>query len=79
MFTSNMAKAGFVLGLGAKGMCRLSRVRLFVTPWAVAHPGSSVHGISQARTLEGLPFPPPRDLPDPGIEPASPGRRILYH
>ena len=27
-------------------------VWLFVTPWIVAHPGSSVHGISQARILE---------------------------
>ena len=35
-------------------------------------PGSSVHGISQARTLERLPFPPPRSLHDPGVEPASP-------
>ena len=35
-------------------------------------PGSSVHGILQARILEWLPFPPARDLPDPGIEPASP-------
>ena len=34
-------------------------------------PGSSIHGISQARILEWLPFPPPKDLPDPGIEPAS--------
>ena len=34
-------------------------------------PGSSVHGILQARTLEGLPFPPPGDLPDPGIKPES--------
>ena len=32
----------------------------------------SVHGIFQARILECLPFPPPGDLPDPGIEPASP-------
>ena len=31
-------------------------------------PGSSVHGIFQARILKWLPFPPPRDLPDPGIE-----------
>ena len=30
----------------------LSRVRLFVTPWTVAHSGSSVHGILQARILE---------------------------
>ena len=35
-------------------------------------PGFSVHGILQARTLGGLPRPPPGDLPDPGIEPASP-------
>ena len=32
-------------------------------------PGSSVHGILQARTLSGLPFPPPGDLPHPGVEP----------
>ena len=35
-------------------------------------PGSSVHRFSQARILEGLPFPSPRDLPDSGIEPKSP-------
>ena len=35
-------------------------------------PGSSVHGISQARNWSGLPFPPPGDLPDPGIKPVSP-------
>ena len=35
-------------------------------------PGSSDHGISQARTLDGLPFPSPGDLPDAGIKPVSP-------
>ena len=34
--------------------------------------GSSVHGISQARILSGLPFPSLGDLPDPEIRPASP-------
>ena len=36
--------------------------------------GSSVHGISQARILKrvGLAFPPPGDLPHPGIKPTSP-------
>ena len=34
-------------------------------------PGSSVHGIFQARTLEWLPFPTPGDLPDTGIKPTS--------
>ena len=32
-------------------------------------PGSSVHGILQARIWSGLPFTTPRDLPQPGIEP----------
>ena len=34
-------------------------------------PDSSVHGISQARILECLPFQSPGNLPDPGIEPKS--------
>ena len=38
----------------------------FATPQSL--PGSSVHGISQARIL---PFPSPEDLPDLGIEPVS--------
>ena len=46
-------------------------------------PGSSVHGILQARILEWV-APSPGDLPDPGIEPASLnvsciGRRVLYN
>ena len=35
-------------------------------------PGSSVHGVSQARILEWVAISPPEDLPDPGIEPRSP-------
>ena len=38
-------------------------------------PGSSVHGILQARILEWVAislFPSPGDLPDPGIEAGSP-------
>ena len=37
-------------------------------------PGSFVHGVFQARTLEcsGLTFPSPGDFADPGIEPSSP-------
>ena len=35
-------------------------------------PGSSVHGILQARIWNGLPFPSPMDLPDSGIKPGSP-------
>ena len=39
-------------------------VQLFVTP---CPPGSSVHGIFQARILKWLPFPPAGDLPNSGI------------
>ena len=35
-------------------------------------PGSSVHGISRQEYWNGLPVPPPGDLPDPGIKPMSP-------
>ena len=40
-------------------------------PMDCSPPGSSVHGILQARYWSGLPCPPPGNLPDPGIEPVS--------
>ena len=41
-------------------------------PMDCSPPGSSDLGIFQARThWSGLPFPPPGDLPNPGIEPTS--------
>ena len=49
----------------------LSHVRL-CDPMGCSPPGSSIHGILQARVLGGVPFPSPGDLPDPGIEPRSP-------
>ena len=39
-------------------------------------PGSSVHGTSQVRILEWVAFPPPGDLPDPRIQPASPALQV---
>ena len=47
-----------------------SRVQLFVTPWTEL-PGSSIHRIFQARTLESIAILFSRDLPKPGIEPTS--------
>ena len=42
-------------------------------PMDCSLPGSSVHGIPEARILEyRLPFPSPGDLSDPGIIPVSP-------
>ena len=36
-------------------------------PMDCSPPDSPVHGIFQARILQGLPFPSPADLPDPRI------------
>ena len=47
-------------------------VRLFVTPWIVAHQALLSMGFSRQEYWSGLPFPPPGDLPNPGTEPASP-------
>ena len=55
----------------------LSRVWLCATPMDCSLPGSSVHGNLQAGTLSGLPFPSPGDLPNRGIQPASPVSRAL--
>ena len=41
-------------------------------------PGSSVHGIPQARILEWLPFPSPGDLPDSGSKSGSPTLQADY-
>ena len=53
-------------------MKSLSRVRLFVTPWTVAYQAPPSMGFSRQEYWNGVPFPSPGDLPDPGIEPWSP-------
>ena len=53
-------------------VCTRSVMSNSLWPFDCSPPGSSVHGILQARILEWLAFPPSGDLPDPGIEPASP-------
>ena len=52
--------------------CARSVIWLFVTPWTVAHQAPLSMGFSRQEYLSGLPFPPPGDLPDPGIKPVSP-------
>ena len=49
----------------------LSCVWFFVTLWAVAHQVPLSMGFSRQEYWSGLSFPPPGDLPDPGIEPMS--------
>ena len=49
----------------------LSHVRLLATSWTAAHQAPLSMGFSRQEYWSGLPCPSPRDLPDPGIEPAS--------
>ena len=47
----------------------LNCVWLFVTLWTLANQVPLSIGILQARILEWMPYPPPGDRPNPGIEP----------
>ena len=49
----------------------LSHIQLFATPWTAAYQGPPFMGFSRQEYWSGLPFPPPGDLPNPGIEPGS--------
>ena len=44
----------------------------FATPWTVARQAPLLMGFPRQEYRSRLPFPSPGDLPDPGIEPASP-------
>ena len=46
----------------------LSHVRLFVTPWDADPRASLSMEFSMQEYWNGLPFPPPGVLPDPGVE-----------
>ena len=72
-------KPGKLLALGPctngfhprTALSRCSRVQLFGTPWIAAHWAPLAMGFSRQEYWSGLPFPPPGDLPNPGMEPAS--------
>ena len=55
----------------------LSHVWLFATPWAIALQIHLSMGFSKQGYWSGLLFPSPGDLPNPGIEPTSPGSLAL--
>ena len=44
----------------------------FATPWTEARQAPPSMGFFKQEYWNGLPFPSPGDLPDPGIKPASP-------
>ena len=53
-------------------LSHFSHVQLFVTPWTVAHQAPLSMRFSRQEYWSGLPFPSPGDLPNPGINTASP-------
>ena len=59
--------SGFLVAKSSPTLCN---------PMDCMQPSSSVHGILQARILEWAAFPPLGDLPNPGIEPASPALQV---
>ena len=46
----------------------LSLVQLFETPWTAARQAPLSRGFPRQEYWNGLPFPPPGDPPDPGME-----------
>ena len=58
-------------------LSHFSHVQLFETLWNVAHQAPPSMGFSRQEYRRGLSFPSPRDLPDPGMELASPASPAL--
>ena len=47
-----------------------------MTPWTAAHEAPPPMGFPRQEYWSGLPFPPPGDLPDPGVTPESPAEQV---
>ena len=67
----------FFLYQGLKFVCvqLFSCVRLFATPW-ILRGLFCLWGFSRQEYWSGLPFPPPGDLPNAGIEPRYPTLQV---
>ena len=63
---------GSVRPAGLRVLSGFSRVWLLAAPWTVAHQAPRSMEFSSPEYWSGWPCPPPGDLPNPGIEPASP-------
>ena len=47
-----------------------------MTPWTAAHEAPPPMGFPRQEYWSGLPFPPPGDLPDPGVTSESPAEQV---
>ena len=55
---------------------QFSHVQLFVNLWTVARQAPLSMGFPKQEYWSGLPFSPPGDLPNPGIELTSPALKV---
>ena len=60
-----------IMNISNNVLSHFSCVRLFVTLWTVACQTPLSMGFSRQEYWSGFSFPPPGDLPDPGIKPMS--------
>ena len=64
-------------------LSHFSHVQLCAALWTVAHLAPLSIGFSRQEYCSEVPYPPPGDLPEPGIAPVSyvscTGRQGLYH
>ena len=68
-YWSRVCTCSVVSSLSLVCVCYLlSHVWLFATLWTVVHQAPLSMGFSRRECWSGLPFPPPGDLPQPGIE-----------
>ena len=60
-----------IITILCSGAQLFSRVQLLVILWTIDHQVPLSLGFFRQEYWNGLPFPPPGYLPDPGIEPVS--------
>ena len=65
-----------ILFSSSESMCLLSRIRLFVTLWAIACQTPVSMGFFRQGCWDGLPFTVPGNLPWPSIESMSPALQV---
>ena len=68
LLTSSLLQSGKASVL----VVHVNSLRLFAGSWTVACQAPLSMGFSRQEHWNGLPFPSPEDLPDPGTEPGSP-------
>ena len=59
-------------------LIHFSCIQLFATQWTVARQAPLSMGFSRQEYWNGLPCPPPGDLPNPGIKPTSPAMAGVF-